>query len=44
MNVSVRLSVGSLSRLYLKDYTWDRFQILYYDSTDIEDVQRRSFD
>ena len=33
-----------LSRLFLTDYPSDRFQTTYSDSTDTEDVQRRSFD
>ena len=47
MNVFVRLSVrlsAVLSRLCLKDYSSDRCQILYGDSTLHEDMQRRSFD
>ena len=32
--------LGILSRLFLKDYSSDRFQILSIDFTDNEDVQR----
>ena len=41
--LSARLS-AVLSRLYLIDYSSNRFQILYGDFTLHEDVQRRSFD
>ena len=46
MNVSVRLSVrlsAVLSWMYLNDYSSDRFQISYGDSTLHEDVHRRGF-
>ena len=44
MNVSVCLFVcpQSFSRLYRKDYSSDRFQILHTDSTYPEDMQRCS--
>ena len=32
-----------LSRLFLSDYSSDRFQILYFGSTNAEVVQRRGF-
>ena len=41
MSVSVRLPVclsAALSRLYLKDYSSDRFLISYGDSTYLEDL------
>ena len=38
----VRLS-ADLSKLYLKDYSSDRFQTLYIDSAESEDMERRSF-
>ena len=47
MSMSVCLSVclsAVLSRLYFKDYSSDRFWILYGDSTYLEDVQRCSLD